>query len=50
VAIAREQEMKAATAENRARVLQAEALVPKSIGEAFRAGRMANAGQPGGRA
>ena len=36
--------MKAATAENRARVLQAEALVPKSIGEAFRAGRMTNAG------
>jgi uncharacterized protein YqfA (UPF0365 family) len=44
VAIAREQEMKAATAENRARVIQAEALVPKSIGEAFRAGRMSNAG------
>ena len=40
VAIAREQEMKAATAENRARVLQAEASVPKSIGEALRAGRM----------
>jgi len=40
VAIAREQEMKAATAENRARLFQAEALVPKSIGEAFRAGRV----------
>ena len=40
VAIAREQEMKAATAENRSRVLQAEASVPKSIGEALRAGRM----------
>ena len=39
VAIAREQEMKAATAENRARLLEAEALVPKSIGDAFRAGR-----------
>ena len=39
-AIAREQEMKAATAENRARVFQAEALVPKAMGEAFRAGRM----------
>jgi len=32
--------MKAATAENRARLFQAEALVPKSIGEAFRAGRV----------
>jgi len=41
VAIAREQEMKASTAENRARLLQAEALVPKSIGDAFRAGRVA---------
>jgi len=40
VAIAREQEMKAATADNRARLLQAEALVPKSIGEAYRAGRI----------
>ena len=39
-AIAREQEMKAATAENRARVFQAEALVPKAMGDAFRAGRM----------
>jgi len=39
-AIAREQEMKAATAENRARVLQAEALVPKAIGDAFRSGKM----------
>ncbi len=41
VAIAREQEMKASTAENRARLIEAEALVPKSIGEAFRAGRVA---------
>jgi uncharacterized protein YqfA (UPF0365 family) len=40
VAIAREQEMKAATAENRARLIGAEALVPKSIGDAFRAGRL----------
>ncbi len=40
VAIAREQEMKASTADNRARLLQAEALVPKSIGDAFRAGRV----------
>ena len=40
VAIAREQEMKAATAENRARLLEAEALVPRSIGDAFRAGRV----------
>jgi uncharacterized protein YqfA (UPF0365 family) len=44
VAIAREQEMKAATAENRAGLLQAEALVPKSIGEAFRAGRLEASG------
>ena len=42
-AIAREQEMKAATAENRTRVLQAEALVPKAMGEAFRAGRLSTA-------
>jgi len=41
VAIAREQEMKAATAENRARLIDAEALVPKSIGDAYRAGRIA---------
>ena len=45
VAIAREQEMKAATADNRARLLQAEALVPKSIGDAFRAGRVTVNGQ-----
>jgi uncharacterized protein YqfA (UPF0365 family) len=42
-AIAREQEMKASTAENRTRVLQAESLVPKAMGEAFRAGRMTTA-------
>lgn len=40
VAIAREQEMKASTAENRARLFQAEALVPQSIGDAFRAGNV----------
>ena len=40
VAIAREQEMKASVSENRARLLEAEALVPKSIGEAYRAGRI----------
>jgi uncharacterized protein YqfA (UPF0365 family) len=40
VAVAREQEMKASTAENRARLFQAEALVPQSIGDAFRAGRL----------
>jgi uncharacterized protein YqfA (UPF0365 family) len=45
VAIAREQEMKAATAENRARLLQAEALVPKSIGDAFRGGRVSANGR-----
>ena len=50
VAIAREQEMKAATSENRARLLQAEALVPKSIGEAFRAGRLDKLGGTNGRA
>jgi uncharacterized protein YqfA (UPF0365 family) len=42
-AIAKEQEMKAATAENRARLVEAEALVPKSIGGAFRAGRLETA-------
>jgi uncharacterized protein YqfA (UPF0365 family) len=39
-AIAREQEMKAATAENRARLLEAEALVPRAMGDAFRKGRL----------
>jgi uncharacterized protein YqfA (UPF0365 family) len=48
VAIAREQEMKAATAENRARLFQAEALVPQSIGDAFRAGRVRH--EPAGQA
>ena len=47
-AIAREQEMKAATAENRTRVLQAEALVPKAMGEAFRAGRLGTVAIPNG--
>ena len=50
VAIAREQEMKAATADNRARLLQAEALVPKSIGDAFRAGKLENLGGGNGKA
>jgi uncharacterized protein YqfA (UPF0365 family) len=44
VAIAREQEMKASVSENRARLLEAESLVPKSIGEAYRAGRLERAG------
>jgi uncharacterized protein YqfA (UPF0365 family) len=48
-AIAREQEMKAATAENRTRVLQAEALVPKAMGDAFRAGRMESVAVKNGR-
>jgi len=47
-AIAREQEMKAATAENRARVLQAEALVPKAMGAAFRSGKIAGSPAPAG--
>ena len=46
VAIAREQEMKAAVSENRARLLEAEALVPKSIGEAYRAGRIERLAEP----
>jgi uncharacterized protein YqfA (UPF0365 family) len=50
VAIAREQEMKAAVSENRARLLEAEALVPKSIGEAYRAGRIERAAAPNGAA
>ena len=48
-AIAREQEMKASTAENRSQVLRAEALVPKAMGEAFRAGRMASVAGSNGR-
>ena len=48
IAIAREQEMKASTAENRARVLQSEALVPKAMGEAFRAGRLESIGPRSG--
>jgi len=48
-AIAREQEMKASTAENRSQVLRAEALVPKAMGEAFRAGRMASVAGNNGR-
>jgi uncharacterized protein YqfA (UPF0365 family) len=50
VAIAREQEMKASVSENRARLLEAEALVPKSIGEAYRAGRLERAGPASGQA
>ncbi len=45
-AIAREQEMKASTAENRARVLEAEALVPKAMGAAFRSGKIAGTPAP----
>jgi uncharacterized protein YqfA (UPF0365 family) len=37
-AIAREQEMKAAVSENRARVVMAEAEVPRAMAEAFRQG------------
>jgi uncharacterized protein YqfA (UPF0365 family) len=48
VAIAREQEMKAAVSENRARLLEAESLVPKSIGEAYRAGRLERAARANG--
>ena len=48
-AIALEQEMKASTAENRSQVLRAEALVPKAMGEAFRAGRMASVAGSNGR-
>ena len=40
--------MKASTAENRARVLQSEALVPKAMGEAFRAGRLESIGPRSG--
>jgi uncharacterized protein YqfA (UPF0365 family) len=47
-AIAREQEMKASTAENRARVLEAEALVPKAMGAAFRSGKIAGTPAPSG--
>jgi uncharacterized protein YqfA (UPF0365 family) len=50
VAIAREQEMKASVSENRARLLEAEALVPKSIGDAYRAGRLERAGPASGQA
>jgi len=48
-AIAREQEMKAATAENRTRLIQAEALVPEAMGAAFRAGRLTTDGVGNGR-
>jgi uncharacterized protein YqfA (UPF0365 family) len=41
IAIAREQEMRAKTAENRSRVITAEAEVPKSIAAAFREGNFA---------
>lgn len=47
-AIAREQEMKAAVSENRARVLSAEAQVPKAMSEAFRAGRIGSSSFTGG--
>lgn len=39
-AVATEQEMVALTAENRAHVVQAEAMVPKAIADAFRAGNL----------
>jgi len=40
--------MKASTAENRARVLEAEALVPKAMGAAFRSGKIAGTPAPSG--
>lgn len=43
-ALATEQEMVALTAENRARVVQAEALVPKAIADAFRGGSLRSNG------
>jgi uncharacterized protein YqfA (UPF0365 family) len=49
IAIAREQEMKARTAENRARVVLAESEVPLAMSDAFKAGRFsvtAENGQP----
>ncbi|HVA51063.1 MAG TPA: flotillin-like protein FloA [Pirellulales bacterium] len=48
VAIAREQEMKARTAENRARVVLAEAEVPMAMASAFRQGTFLTQGAPHG--
>jgi uncharacterized protein YqfA (UPF0365 family) len=46
-AIAQEQEMKAQVAENRSRLVLAEATVPQAMAEAFRAGRLlAGDGRP----
>ena len=44
MAIAREHEMVAQTQENRAKVVEAEAEVPKAIAEAFRAGNLGHHG------
>ncbi|MEX2561368.1 MAG: flotillin-like protein FloA [Pirellulales bacterium] len=48
VAIAREQDMKAKTAENRARVVLAEAEVPLAMAAAFRQGNFFSRATPGG--
>ena len=40
MAVAREQEMMAAVQENRAKVVEAEALVPQAMADAFRSGRL----------
>ncbi len=40
MAVAKEQEMKAAVVENRAKVVLAEAEVPKAMADAFRAGNL----------
>jgi uncharacterized protein YqfA (UPF0365 family) len=40
MAVAREQEMKAAIEENQAKVVLAEAEIPKAISEAFRSGNL----------
>ena len=45
IAIAREQEMKAKVAENRAEVIMSEAKVPLAIAAAFRHGNFATAGE-----
>jgi uncharacterized protein YqfA (UPF0365 family) len=48
VAIAREQEMKAKVAENRARVIMAEAEIPQAMAAAFREGNFVGTRGPGG--
>jgi uncharacterized protein YqfA (UPF0365 family) len=40
MAVAREQEMRAAVEENRAKVVEAEAQVPQAMADAFRSGRL----------